>query len=133
MKRINVRCPYCGARASLRPAAALGKTAQGYEGKRFYVCTRYPFCDAYVEAHARSAMPMGTLANKQLRWKRRAAHDAMARLWELGLMSKAEAYRWLQLQFGIPAEEAHIGRFSDYRCDEVVRICEELINRQIAA
>lgn len=133
MKRVKIKCPYCGARATLRPAAALGKTAPGYAGKRYYVCARYPFCDAYVEAHARSGKPMGSLANKQLRWKRRSAHDAMARLWERGLMSKAAAYRWLQLQFGIPVEEAHIGRFLEYRCDEVIRMCEELINRQIAA
>ena len=133
MKRINVRCPYCGARAALRPAAALGKNAPGYAGKRFYVCTRYPFCDAYVEAHARSGLPMGTLANKRLRWKRREAHDALERLWLTGLMSKAEAYRYLQIQLGIPADDAHIGKFSEYRCGEVIRICKDMINRQNAA
>ena len=73
------------------------------------------------------------ISQRPLRWKRRAAHDAMERLWERGLMSKAAAYRWLQLKFGIPVEEAHIGRFSEYRCDEVIRMCEELINRQTAA
>ena len=41
MKRVKIKCPYCGARATLRPAAALGKTAPGYAGKRYYVCARY--------------------------------------------------------------------------------------------
>ena len=124
MKKVNIKCPYCGAIAQLRPASALGKNSPVYEGKRFYVCSRYPFCDAYVEAHRSSGMPMGTLADKRLRWKRREAHIALERLWKQGYMTKSEAYRWLQTQFGILEQEAHIARFSGYRCDAVIRMCE---------
>ena len=125
MKRQNVKikCPYCGSLAQLRPASALNKLAPGYAGKRFYVCSRYPACNSYVEAHASSGLPMGRLANQSLRWKRREAHKALERLWLQGYMSKPEAYRWLQMQMGLPAEDAHIALFSEYRCNEVIRLC----------
>lgn len=124
MKRTTIKCPYCGAYAQLRPATALGKVSSAYSGKRFYVCSRYPFCDAYVEAHRASGLPMGTLADKQLRRKRRDAHVALERLWEQGCMTKAEAYRWMQTQLGVPEQDAHIAKFSEYRCDQVIRMCE---------
>lgn len=39
-------------------------------------------------------------------------------------MSKKEAYRWLQVQLGLPESEAHIARFSEYRCMQVIRLCD---------
>lgn len=133
MKHQMLKCPYCGAQAQLRPASALGKASPAYRGKQFYVCTRYPFCDSYVEAHASSGLPMGSLANKSLRRKRREAHIALDRLWHQGYMTKSEAYRWLQVQMGIPAEDAHIAKFSEYRCEEVVRLCNRFIRPVKAA
>ena len=132
MKRVNIKCPYCGAAAQLRPASALGKTSPAYAGKRYYVCSRYPFCDSYVEAHKESGLPMGTLASKQLRRMRRDAHLALDRLWKRGYMTRAEAYRWLQTQMGIPKSDAHIASFSEYRCDEVIRMCNLFANAAAA-
>lgn len=121
MKRINIKCPYCGAPAFLRPASVVHERAAPTE--KVYVCARYPACDAYVSAHRDSHMPMGTLADRALRYKRRQAHIALNRLWEQGLMSRKEAYRWLQVQLGLPESEAHIGRFSEYRCEQVIALC----------
>lgn len=121
MKRINIKCPYCSSQAFLRPASVVHKhTAPGEE---VYVCARYPACDAYVSAHRESRLPMGTLANKALRNQRRLAHNALNRLWEQGLMTRKETYRWLQVQLGLPESEAHIGRFSEYRCKQVIALC----------
>lgn len=47
------------------------------------------------------------------------------RLWESGLMQKTEAYRWLQVQVGLPQEEAHIAKFSEFRCEEVIQLCRK--------
>lgn len=121
MKRINIKCPYCGAQAFRRPAAAVRRNAR--PGEEVYVCARFPACDAYVSAHKESGLPMGTLANRPLREKRRQAHIALSQLWERGLMTKKEAYRWLQVQLSLPETEAHIGRFSDYRCEQVIALC----------
>ena len=62
MKRVNIKCPYCGARAFLRPASVVyGERAA--PGSKLYVCGNYPACDSYVAAHRTSQLPMGTLAD----------------------------------------------------------------------
>ena len=121
MKRVNIKCPYCGSQALLRPASVVHERTA--PGEKVYVCARYPACDAYVSVHRESLLPMGTLADKSLRQKRRQAHIALNRLWEQGLMTRKEAYRWLQVQLGLPENEAHIGRFSAFRCEQVMNLC----------
>ena len=89
----------------------------------YYVCARYPVCDSYVAAHRRTCLPMGTLADGSLRRKRIQAHTAFNRLWEDGLMSKRQAYLWLQAKLDLPEQETHIGRFSEFRCEQVTQLC----------
>ncbi len=88
MKQVKIRCPYCGSMALLRPAKLVRRSASPED--EVYACARFPACDAYVTAHRDSRLPMGTLANKALRQKRR---------------------------------EAHIAHFSEYRCEQVIRLC----------
>ncbi len=128
MKQVNIRCPYCGSKALLRPAQLVRPSASLED--KVYVCARYPACDAYVAAHRDSQLPMGTLADRALRQKRRKAHFALNQLWEQGYMSRKEAYRWLQLQLGLPEAEAHIGHFSEYRCEQVIRLCGRFLDVQ---
>ena len=62
MKRINIKCPYCGSRAYLRPSSVVyGDHTDDVEAK-LYVCARYPACDAYVAAHRDTLLPMGCAA-----------------------------------------------------------------------
>ena len=129
MKRPNIKCQYCGSQAYLRPASVLNKAEKEDAGSMFYVCARYPVCDAYVTAHAGNHLPMGTLANRRLRQKRRAAHVAFNQLWQSNIMTRKEAYRWLQIQLGIDPEDAHIAKFLDYRCEETIRLCEKIIGK----
>ena len=49
------------------------------------------------------------------------------------LMTKKEADRWLQMQLGLPAEEAHIAKFSEARCDMVIDMCTRFHQVQRAA
>ena len=134
MKRPNIKCPYCGSQAFLRPASVLNKHGPIYDGEKYYVCARYPFCDSYVKAHAFNQMPMGTLANSSLRRKRRDAHIALQKLWDHGLMTRKEAYRWLQTQMGLTAEDTHIAKFSVQRCEQVIQLCHRFPQlRNIAA
>lgn len=80
MKQKQIKCPYCHAHASLRPASLVyGATPQA-RGKYLYVCDRWPVCNAYVSAHERTLLPMGTLANGDLRHKRILAHRALKKL-----------------------------------------------------
>ena len=125
MKRVNITCPYCHTKAFLRPARTVyGAETEGPRAK-LYVCGRYPACDAYVSAYPGSLKPMGTLANKALRKKRRTAHWYLDRLWESGLMTRQEAYLLVQLYFGIPPEDAHIAKFDVDRCNKLIRFCNQ--------
>ena len=122
MKRMNIKCPYCGSLAYLRPASVVHGD-RAVPGMKLYVCARYPACDAYVTAHRSSLIPMGTLAGPELRRKRQLAHAAFNRLWESGLMTKKQAYLWLQAKLDLPESEAHIARFSEWRCQQVIDLC----------
>ena len=124
MKKKKVYCPYCGAKATLRPMRAVygeHAKADGY----LYVCDRYPKCDSYVAAHQRTKLPMGTLANGELRNKRIQAHKAFDWIWKTGLMTKHQAYIWLQSKLGLNDRQAHIANFSNYMCDRLIAICNE--------
>jgi hypothetical protein len=123
-KSIKIKCPYCGARADLRPASVVhGESGDGY----LWVCARYPRCDSYVGVHQQSREPLGTLADKALRRKRMEAHRVFNRLWEDGYMSKSQAYIWMRAIFGLNREQAHIGMFSEYMCGEVIAACARFL------
>ncbi len=43
------------------------------------------------------------------------------------MMTRTAAYHWLQLQMGLPPEDAHIAKFSEWRCEQVIRLCDHFI------
>ena len=51
MKQKTIKCPYCHANASLRPASVVYGLNRRSQGKFLYLCDRWPACDAYVSAH----------------------------------------------------------------------------------
>ena len=102
MKKAHITCPYCHAPAQLRPASSIYGIHTKDRAAKLYVCSRYPACDAYVQAHKATGLPMGTLANKELRQKRMQAHRTFNQLWEKGFMRKQDAYAWLCVRLGIP-------------------------------
>ncbi len=124
MKRVTIRCPYCGAKATLHPASYV-HGAGAVRGRKLYVCDRYPVCDSYVAAHQKTGLPMGKLANGDLRHKRIVAHRAFNWMWESGLMTRPQAYKWMQAKLGLSKEQAHIANFGDYYCDQLIGICNE--------
>lgn len=124
MKKAAVRCPYCRAKATLHPASyVFGDAAK--PRSLLYVCDRYPSCDSYVGAHRKTKLPMGSLADGDLRHKRIEAHKAFDWMWKSGLMTKAQAYKWMQAKLGISSSQAHIAKFSYYMCDQLISICSE--------
>lgn len=124
MKRLKIRCPYCGSLASKRHASFVyGKDAK--PDTFLYVCDRYPKCNSYVAAHKNSGLPMGTLANEKLRKKRISAHKALDRIWNKGFMTKEQVYIWLQSKLNMSAKEMHIGNFDEYYCNQIIFECNK--------
>ena len=124
MKKNIVKC-HCGAQAMKRPASVVhGDRAKG---EYLYICSRYPACDSYVGSHKKSLKPMGTLANKELRAKRIEAHRVFNLMWESGIMEKWQAYKWMAAKFGMHSEQAHIAKFSEYMCNELIIVCKQAL------
>lgn len=130
MKRVTIKCPYCGAQAMLRPASVVYGNAAKSKESHLYICSRWPKCDAYVGAHKKDLSPMGTLANGDLRHKRILAHRALDTLWKSGHMEKWQAYVWLQAKLGLNSQQTHIAKFSEFMCDQVIAICAEAAGPQ---
>ena len=118
MKQPNVKCPYCGRNAILRDAAYVYK--ENALDKHLYVCSGYPECDSYVGVHAGTMRPKGTLANGDLRHKRIETHRLFDAIWKNGILSRKDAYRWMQDIFCLTEQQAHIGCFSEYMCDRLI-------------
>lgn len=125
MKKYQLYCPYCGAPAVCRPASTVYGSTVKTKGSYLYLCSRWPECDSYVAAHRQNRRPMGTLANAQLRHKRILAHRALEDFRRSRHMEKWAAYVWLQGKLGLPAEQVHIGMFSEQRCRQVIALCRQ--------
>lgn len=78
-----------------------------------------------IAAHRKSKLPMGTLANGDLRNKRIQAHKAFDWLWKSGLMTKRQAYKWMQAKLALSEDQAHIAKYSEYMCDVLIALCEQ--------
>lgn len=131
MKRNRkITCPYCGASAVLREGSYV--YGERSKGERLYVCANYPKCDSYVGVHCGTNQPLGTLADAELRNKRIRAHKLFDQIWKNNLMTRKEAYRWMEYVMCIPRNTGHIANFSDYRCELLMDKCREpLINNHI--
>jgi hypothetical protein len=129
-------CPYCTKPATLTTGAAIYPHRPDLSEKKFWRCVA---CRAYVGCHRHNArvfvggtyaisdgtLPLGRLANAELRKTKQAAHAAFDPLWRSGDMSRAMAYGWLSDKLGIPYEQCHIGMFDIDQCKAVIAAVKE--------
>ena len=121
-------CPYCGGRTELRSADGIYQDNKN--GTMLYVCSYYPECDAYVRVHAGTKIPVGSMANHELRALRRSAHHYFDQLFKSGYMTKEDAYQWLADLIAAPLSQAHIGYLGEYYCKLVIEESKKLLTRQ---
>jgi len=67
-------------------------------------------------------IPLGRLANPELRRLKQAAHHAFDPLWKTGDMDRRDAYAWLAEKMGISVENCHIGMMDEGQCKSVVEV-----------
>ena len=121
----RILCPKCGAMAILRPASEIYGDPRRTD--RLYVCSNYPKCRSYVSTYPGTNVPMGVLADGDLRNLRIQAHRKFDEVWKTGIMSRENAYRWMADRLGISMRDAHIAMFGEYRCRELIRECEQVL------
>lgn len=130
MITLKVMCQYCDKPAQLVTGKAIYPHRPDLYGKRFWQCAK---CKSYVGCHppARAngkggrgdgTLPLGRLANAELRQAKQEAHEAFDPLWKDGEMTRREAYAWLADQLGLQGGSCHIGEFDVARCKAVVDI-----------
>ena len=80
-------------------------------------------CDAHVGIHQFTNIPLGTLANPQLRAARKMTKEVFNPLWQgrRRAMSRTQAYAWLAEQLCIPVGDCHIGWFDVTTCQRAMR------------
>lgn len=119
------RCPYCGSSVVFRSADGIYQ--DNSRGMMLYVCSHYPQCDAYVRTHAGTKIPVGSMANHELRSLRKTAHHYFDQLHKSGFMTKDDAYFWLASIIDAPMSQAHIGYLSEYYCKQVIEKSKEYL------
>lgn len=119
------RCPYCGNHTVLRSADGIYRENSRQE--MLYVCKKYPVCDAYVRVQKGTTIPLGTIANRELRELRIKAHQQFDKLYKCGYMSKHDAYQWLGNLLGVPAKNAHIAQLNVLSCNLVIREAQKQV------
>lgn len=86
-------------------------------GKSYMIWLCKP-CDAYVGCHNNTDVPMGSMANKEMREWRKLAHSVFDPLWKKGNMTRRKAYRTLAKVFG---HEVHIGESDVETCKQIIK------------
>lgn len=125
---VKVTCDYCGKPAKLIDSALLYGMSYGM----VWSCDP---CGAYVGCHKNSKnhIPLGRLANPELRMWKRKAHAYFDPLWQRKMemqgcaknVARQAGYKWLSKMLNIPAEKCHIGMFDVETCRKVVEVCSE--------
>lgn len=119
MKSKAPLCPYCG------NVSTLTSSKEVYSGRDYgpiYLCKCVPNW-AYVGCHSGTTIPMGRLADYELRFWKKKAHDAFDPLWRNKHMSRSKAYAWLANAMGIPVKDCHVGMFDIALCQKAVELC----------
>lgn len=134
------RCPYCHSAVELVTGAEVYPERPELAERHIWRCTQ---CDASVGCHRPGArvrtsadielvsdgtLPMGSLANEELRAARTETHRLFDGLWQPpARMSRADAYAWMARFLGVPAEDAHVASLSYPECIKVQLAVEDLM------
>ncbi len=127
-------CPYCDRKAVLVDDGTV--YARSY-GSYVWLCKP---CQAWVGVHRNSSshVPLGRLANADLRRLKIKAHALFDSLWRAAMhhrgWSKSRArmlaYRWLATELEIQVKKCHIGYMDETDTCRVIRLCQAVINKK---
>lgn len=121
MKKFEIPvCNYCGNLSLLVTGDVIYPHRADLREKYFYQCEP---CDAYVGCHQKTQIPLGRLADAELRKYKSMSHSAFDKYWKNGALTRSEAYKLLAKKMMIEPEKCHIGMFTVQQCKQVLAIC----------
>jgi len=115
-----MKCPYCGKEAKW----CANSEVYGRTYGKSYMCYWCKDCDAYVGCHNNTKIPLGTMANKELRKKRMEVHDIIDPLWKSGKYSRKKIYSDLSDAFG---KTVHIAEADIKMCEIIIKTAKLFI------
>lgn len=112
-------CRYCGNEVVFTSNAEI--YGREYGNGKCYLCRR---CRAFVGVHTGTIIPLGTLANDELRNARKQAHNEFDKLWkgQTRKMTRYNAYGWLAKEMNLKRKDTHIALFEVEQCKKVVEL-----------
>ena len=119
-------CPYCEI-----PAALVEHGDELYPYRRDFGMLWACRCGAYVGCHPGTILPLGRLADAELREAKKRAHAVFDPIWQREIerngakprSARAFTYGWLARELGISTDQCHIGWFDNAQCQRVIEIC----------
>jgi DNA-directed RNA polymerase subunit RPC12/RpoP len=110
------KCTYCGSKVVISKKT---KEFSNNGGKYpwIYHCTK---CDARVGIHPNTNIPLGTLANAELRWKRRKAKTQFKQYMSQHNLNRSDGYTLLAATLGISRSVCHFGWFDIRTCNKIL-------------
>ncbi len=118
-------CRYCGSKVVFTSNAEIYGKEYG-QGK-CYLCRN---CRAFVGVHPGSEIPLGTLANDELRQYRKEAHYWFDQIWRKPrkIATRHGAYGMLAKHLGLKREDTHIAMFEKEQCIRTINFAKRVIN-----
>lgn len=118
---VRMNCPYCKGTVVAVKGDVIYPHRKEFHHKKFYLCRP---CEAYVGCHDKTGLPLGRLANKELRVAKSRAHRYFDPIWQNEYKSRTDAYKWLtnNMHDLLGGKPAHIGEFDLFQCQEVERL-----------
>lgn len=103
---IPTKCPYCDSEVIFTSNSEIyGKE---YGNGKCYKCTK---CNSYVGVHSGTKIPLGRIANKELRELKKECHALFDPLWKSGRITRNDGYKSLAKALNIPHKDCHFGWF----------------------
>lgn len=112
-------CPYCEG----TPRIVSNAEIYGREYGEWPYTVLCDGCGAYVGLHPHTDVPLGTLADRNLREARKKGKGWFMKLQRKRGMSRNSAYQWLSDQLGIGIEECHWAWFDEQQCNRAEGVC----------
>lgn len=124
-------CPYCQAPVVIKGHAEIYNGHAYGDWPWVYGCSA---CDARVGMHPFTNLPLGTLANEQLRKAREQHKKPFEAIWRGGHLSRADAYAWLAQMMGLTKAACHFGLFDLDQCKQAGDLCRNYsgVNKDLA-
>ena len=106
-------CPYCWKKAKFVNNSEIYWRSY-WKSYMAYYCKED---DAYVGTHKNSRKSLGTMANKELRERRKKAHRVLDPLWKSWKISRWWIYKELADNFW---QEVHVGQSDILMCKNII-------------